>query len=148
VVLFRGASRSSLPWILLVVLVAYAGQVVGGAVLGPSLSAFAGALAMTPTAMVVARQPTGPPAIVSFLPGLWLLVPGAVGLEGVTQFLGEETLEGVSSLVTMGTSMVGIALGVLLGLAAGTEVARRLQRPGSPDRDHLAAGAAGGAHPL
>lgn len=125
VVLFKGARRSSLPWVLLVLYVAYAGQVVGGLFFGSALSAFFGALAMTPVAMIAARQPTGPPALVSFLPGFWLLVPGAVGLEGVTQFLDQDTLGGIASLVTMGTSMVGISLGVLLGLVIATEVAAR-----------------------
>ncbi|MGJ7439849.1 threonine/serine exporter family protein [Aquipuribacter sp. MA13-6] len=127
VVLFKGARWSSLPWIMLVLYVAYAGQVLGGLLFGSTLSAFFGALAMTPVAMIAARQPTGPPALVSFLPGFWLLVPGAVGLEGVTRFLDEDTAEGISSLVTMGTSMVGIALGVLLGLAVGGQVAQRLR---------------------
>ena len=125
VVLFKGARWSSLRWILLVLYVAYAGQVLGGLFFGSTLSAFFGALAMTPVAVVAARQESGPPALVSFLPGFWLLVPGAVGLQGVTRFLDEDTVEGVSSLVSMGTSMVGIALGVLLGLAIGAEVAAR-----------------------
>lgn len=125
VVLFKGARRSSLPWVLLVLYVAYAGQVVGGLFFGSALSAFFGALAMTPVAMIAARQPSGPPALVSFLPGFWLLVPGAVGLEGVTQFLDQDTLGGIASLVTMGTSMVGISLGVLLGLVIATEIAAR-----------------------
>ncbi len=127
VVLFKGARWSSLPWIMVVLYVAYAGQVLGGLLFGSTLSAFFGALAMTPVAMVAARQESGPPALVSFLPGFWLLVPGAVGLEGVTRFLDEDTAEGISSLVTMGTSMVAIALGVLLGLAVGSQVATRLR---------------------
>jgi uncharacterized membrane protein YjjP (DUF1212 family)/uncharacterized membrane protein YjjB (DUF3815 family) len=133
VVLFKGARWSSAPWILLVLYVAYAGQVLGGLFFGVALSAFFGALVMTPVAMLASRQPSGPPALVSFLPGFWLLVPGAVGLEGVTRFLDEDTLEGLSSLVTMGTSMVGIALGVLLGLAIGTEVTARARRAREPD---------------
>jgi len=131
VVLFKGARWSSLKWILLVLYVAYAGQVLGGLLFGSTLSAFFGALAMTPVAMIVARQESGPPALVSFLPGFWLLVPGAVGLEGVTRFLDEDTAAGVSSLVTMGTSMVAIALGVLLGLAIGSQVADRLRAASS-----------------
>lgn len=132
VVLFKGARWSSLRWVLLVLYVAYAGQVLGGLLFGSSLSAFFGALAMTPVAMLVARQPSGPPALVSFLPGFWLLVPGAAGLEGVTRFLDEDTAAGVSSLVTMGTSMVAIALGVLLGLAVGGQVSDRLRLGAAP----------------
>jgi uncharacterized membrane protein YjjB (DUF3815 family) len=38
-----------------------------------------GALVMTPVALAVAQFPAGPPSQVTFLPALWLLVPGALG---------------------------------------------------------------------
>jgi len=126
VVVFHGVRRASLAWILIVLYVAYAGQVLGGLLFGTTLSAFFGALAMTPVAMIVARQHNGPPALVSFMPGFWLLVPGALGLAGITSLLDEDRLQGIDSLVTMGTSMVGIALGVLLGMIVGGELTARL----------------------
>jgi uncharacterized membrane protein YjjP (DUF1212 family)/outer membrane biosynthesis protein TonB len=135
--LFHGARRDTMRWIVLVLLVAYAGQVVGGWFVGSALSAFVGAMAMTPVAIIAARQPSGPPTLVSFLPGFWLLVPGALGLAGVTQLLDEDQLDGLGSLITTGVTMVGVALGVLLGLAAGAAVADLLglQRgdPSGPD---------------
>jgi uncharacterized membrane protein YjjP (DUF1212 family) len=126
VVVFNGVRWASLPWILLVLYLAYAGQVLGGLFFGASLSAFFGALVMTPVAMIAATQASGPPALVSFLPGFWLLVPGALGLAGITSFLDEDRVQGIASLTTMGTSMIGIALGVLLGMAVGRELATRL----------------------
>ena len=132
-VVFHGVRRASLPWILVVLYVAYAGQVLGGLFFGATLSAFFGALAMTPVAMVAARQEHGPPALVSFMPGFWLLVPGALGLAGITSFLDEDRLQGIDSLVTMGTSMVGIALGVLLGLVVGGELTAKLLPGPRPD---------------
>jgi len=144
VMLFNGVRPRSMPWILAVLYVAYAGQVLGGLFFGSALSAFFGALALTPVAMMAARHPAGPPALVSFLPGFWLLVPGAIGLAGVTSFLDEARIEGVASLVTMGTSMVGITLGVLLGLATGGEAVSRLAgtgptaAPRRPSRERVA----------
>ena len=129
--LFNGADRAALPWMLLVLYVAYAGQVVGGLFLGPSLSAFVGAVAMTPVAMLAARQPSGPPTLITFLPGFWLLVPGAMGLAGVTSLLDEDRLQGLGSLVDMGTSMVGITLGILLGLAIGSHLTSLVTRWGT-----------------
>ncbi|QGQ18129.1 threonine/serine exporter family protein [Cellulomonas sp. JZ18] len=76
VVLHNCAPRDALPWILLVLVVAYAGQLVGGLLLGGVPSAFVGAFAMTVVAMYAATRPTGPPTLVGFLPGFWLLVPG------------------------------------------------------------------------
>lgn len=112
----RGARRSSLPWMLIVLFVAYAGQIVGGVFFGDALSAFFGALAMTPVAVYASRQDDGPPALVTFLPAFWLLVPGALGLQGVTRILNEDGVQGLATLATTGTAMVGIALGILLGL--------------------------------
>ena len=73
------ARPSSLGWILLVLYVAYGGQVLGGLFFGGVLSAFVGAAAMTPVADLVARQRTGPPAIVSFhrRSGSWSPAPSA-----------------------------------------------------------------------
>ncbi|MGX5772669.1 threonine/serine ThrE exporter family protein [Microbacterium trichothecenolyticum] len=109
------ARPSSIGWILIVLYVAYGAQVLGDVFFDAVLSALVGAAAMTPVAVVVARQRTGPPALVSFLPAFWLLVPGALGLIGVTSmFEGESS--GANTIITTIATMVSIALGVLLGL--------------------------------
>ena len=124
VVFHNCARRPALPWILLVLVVAYAGQVVGGLLFGGVVSAFVGALLMTPVAMFAATRRTGPPALVGFLPGFWLLVPGALGLVGVTSILGDDT-QALATIVAAGTTMVAISLGVLAGIALGSAVGRR-----------------------
>lgn len=126
VVLHNDARRTSLPWIAVVLLTAYAGQVVGGLLLGAVVSAFVGALAMTPVAMLAASRARGPAFLVAFLPGFWVLVPGALGLVGVTSALGQGTEQAVTTIVTTGTTMVAISLGVLAGLALGAGLQRRL----------------------
>ncbi len=131
VVLHQSARRGSLGWIILILYVAYAGQLLGGVLFGSQLSAFFGALAMTPVAMFVAQQRTGPPTLVTFLPGFWILVPGALGLAGVTKYIGADRVDGVASLVAAGATMVGIALGVLVGLGIGSVLLRRGGRPGA-----------------
>lgn len=122
VVVHDCARPRAAAWIVLVLYVAYAGQVLGGLVLGGVLSAFVGALVMTPVAVWAARHPSGPPALVSFMPAFWLLVPGALGLLGITKYLGEDRVYGAASLTTAGATMVAIALGVLLGLTAASAV--------------------------
>lgn len=131
VVLHQSARPRSLGWIILILYVAYAGQLLGGVLFGSQLSAFFGALAMTPVAMLVAQQRTGPPTLVTFLPGFWILVPGALGLAGVTSYIGASQVDGVASLVAAATTMVGIALGVLVGLGIGSLLLRRGTRPGA-----------------
>jgi uncharacterized membrane protein YjjB (DUF3815 family) len=70
---------------------------------------------MTPAARLVARAPNGPPAPVSVLPAFWLLVPGALGLLGVTKYLGADPLDGLDTVMSTAVTMVAVALGVLLG---------------------------------
>ncbi|MGV8859122.1 threonine/serine ThrE exporter family protein [Rhodoglobus sp.] len=118
ITIYQCARPTSIPWILLVLYVAYGAQVIGDVLFGGVLSALIGAIAMTPVAVLVARHRTGPPAIVSFLPAFWLLVPGGLGLVGVTEVLGGN--DGSSTLITMLGTMIAIALGVLIGLAASS----------------------------
>ena len=131
------ARPSSLGWILLVLYVAYGGQVLGGLFFGGVLSAFVGAAGMTPVADLVARQRTGPPAIVSFTPAFWLLVPGALGLVGVAALLNGDST-GTTTLVTTVETMVAIALGVLVGRAISVIASAHWGRNG-PSADHLQA---------
>ncbi len=122
--LHRSAPKRSLPWILLVLYIAYAAQVLGDLLLGGVISAFVGALCVTPVTALVARQPSGPAALVSFTPAFSLLVPGALGLAGVADLLGRDSA-GAASLVATLSTMVAIALGVL----AGSSLSNRMRRP-------------------
>jgi uncharacterized membrane protein YjjB (DUF3815 family) len=129
IVLNQCARRRTIGWILLVLYVAYGAQVMGGLFFGGVLSAFVGAAVMTPVADLIARHRTGPPALVSFTPAFWLLVPGALGLVGVTSLFGGQS-DGGSALVTTSATMVSIALGILLGRATSSALLPR--RAGSP----------------
>jgi uncharacterized membrane protein YjjB (DUF3815 family) len=90
---------------------------------------------MTPVADLVARQRTGPPAIVSFTPAFWLLVPGALGLVGVAALLNNDST-GTTTLVTTVETMVAIALGVLVGRAISVIASAHEGRNG-PAADQL-----------
>lgn len=121
-VVFRGGRSSSIGWTLLVLYVAYGAQVLGGLFFGGVLSALIGAFAMTPVAYLVSRQPNAPAAFASFLPAFWMLVPGALGLIGVASILDGDSA-GVTTLVTMASTMVAITLGILIGSALGARLA-------------------------
>jgi uncharacterized membrane protein YjjP (DUF1212 family) len=124
-----------LRWLLVVLLAAWVGQQAGRLVAGPAVSGFLGALVMTPVALAVARRPGGPPAQVTFLPAFWLLVPGSVGLIGLTEAVGDPSL-GLASLVQPLASIIAISLGVLCGASVHRVLAGRPWR-----RRRLARGA-------
>lgn len=116
IVINRGGRARSIPWIVLVLYVAYGAQVLGGLFLGGVASALIGSLAMTPVAVLVSRMPSGPAAAVSFLPAFWLLVPGGLGLVGVTTILDGDSAGATTLVMTMST-MEAISLGILTGSA-------------------------------
>ena len=125
--LHKCAPRRALPWILLVLTVAYAGQSAGAALFSAELSGFFGALAMTPLVLLIGRRTAGPPTMVLFLPAFWMLVPGATGLIGVTSAVGGGGRLSPADFASTMITVVAIALGVLLGTAivrAGDEVRR------------------------
>jgi uncharacterized membrane protein YjjP (DUF1212 family) len=124
--LYHSAPHRSLPWLLVVLTVAWIGQFIGNQLFGGYLSGFFGALAMTPVAYFVERRPSGPPALVSFLPAFWLLVPGALGLIGVTEYLDQDTIAAAEDLFGTVWSMIAIALGVLCGYPLYRSLARSL----------------------
>jgi uncharacterized membrane protein YjjP (DUF1212 family) len=109
------APLSSVPWMLLVLYVAFAGQTVGDVIFSGEISGFFGAVAMTPVVLWVERLPGGPPKLVTFLPAFWLLVPGATGLIGITQIVGNESGAAERGLSDVVIAIVSISLGVLTG---------------------------------
>ena len=111
------APRRSLPWLLLVSYVAFAGQQIGGLTLGGYMSGFIGAVAMTPVAYWIQRRPGAPPALVTFLPGFWILVPGSLGLIGLSQLAADQGKAGLQTVGDMTMALVAVALGVMVGIA-------------------------------
>ena len=132
---FFSAPPGALPWLMVVLLTAWLGQVVGERLVGGAVSGFFGALVMTPVALAIARMPGGPPSQVTFLPAFWLLVPGALGLIGVTEIVGDPATATLEDLVEPIGSIVSVALGVLAGVSLyrGVVTARpRLRRGAHP----------------
>ena len=113
--LYHSAPPRSLGWLCLVLYAGWLGQYLGSQIFGSYLSGFVGAIVMTPLAYLVERLPSGPPALVTFLPAFWMLVPGALSLTGITEYLGHDAVAGVQDLLGALGSMIAIALGVLCG---------------------------------
>lgn len=125
--LHHSAPARALPFITGVLLLAYLGQTVGAAVFDAQISGFFGALAMTPVVLWLDATNHGPPSLVTFLPAVWLLVPGAGGLLGLTEIVGSDQQLGLQTFVSAVITIMSIALGVLIGTAAYRTVATSVQ---------------------
>ena len=133
------APKRSLGWLLVVLFAAWIGQLTGERILSATLSGFVGAAVMVPVAHVVAHAANAPPAHVMFLPAFWLLVPGALGLIGITEIVGAKADVGSENFVSALVSVPSIALGILVGTmlvrAAGAARSSGL-RLGTRGRSH------------
>jgi uncharacterized membrane protein YjjP (DUF1212 family) len=117
-----------LPWMVLMLYVAYAGQWIGNATLGSYASGFGGGLALILFALAISHRPSTPPTMSLVVPGFWLLVPGSLGFMGVTQLLGaHSTTVFTATLISMMSIAVGVQTGLLVWRAA-------IQLTASPNR--------------
>ena len=135
----NSAPGRSFPSLLVVLYVAWAGQVVGNVLL-----AFAerlrGRAGHDPRRHLgVPRCPTPSRPTRRSCPGFWLLVPGALGLIGLTQVAGDAGSAGVQELGNTVASIFAVAVGVLCGTlllgwakATGRAIGRALRRRCGP----------------
>jgi uncharacterized membrane protein YjjP (DUF1212 family) len=130
----NSAPPRSLIWLLIVLFAAWSGQLLGEKILDSSLSGFVGAAVMVPVAHVVAHARNAPPAHVMFLPAFWMLVPGAIGLIGITEIVGNNADAGSANFTRALISIPAVALGILVGT-----MLTRLASPPAPARRSLAA---------
>jgi len=108
------APPKSLHWMLLVMLVAFSTQQLTAGIFGAAASGFFGMLAVTPLSYLIQIQWKGPPAMVTFLPSFWILVPGALSLLTMKYMLSDQYV-GLEGLVDAAIAIVSIALGTLVG---------------------------------
>ncbi|MFC4337089.1 threonine/serine exporter family protein [Salininema proteolyticum] len=113
---FLSAPKHSIIWVLIslyaVWLAMYTGQIFGSTLLG----AFLAGLILPLVTYSIEQQKSGPPAQVTFFPAFWLVVPGALGLAGVSEFVTKVGIDaGIYDVITALVTVMSIALGVLVG---------------------------------
>lgn len=112
VVLFRARPRDVFV-IVPAAAVGYYGARVGTALSGPELGACVGAFAVGVFGNLHARLSRRPTAI-THVPGIMLLVPGAVGYTSVSSFMAGDVMTGVETAFRMVIVATGIVIGLLL----------------------------------
>ncbi|MEN6527639.1 MAG: threonine/serine exporter family protein, partial [Candidatus Polarisedimenticolia bacterium] len=102
-----------LGWVLLGSVAAYGGTRLGAAAVGPQLGAFAGTFVLGMASNLFARH-SNRPAALTYVPGVMLLVPGSIGLRGVTDFLAHNVSRGIEAGFNAVLVAVALASGMLL----------------------------------
>jgi uncharacterized membrane protein YjjP (DUF1212 family) len=113
IMLYFGPPTRFLPWLTAVLFAAYLGQFVTNILFGSYASGFGGGFALMVFALAISLHPNTPQTAALLAPGFWLLVPGSIGLIGVTQLVGADSSAAIT--VTL-ISMIAIALGLQTGL--------------------------------
>ena len=114
------------PWVLLVLVMAFAAQTVGHLVGSAALGGFLGAIAASLGATLVELLRPRLARLVLFLPAFWLLVPGSLGLLGVTTLVADRS-QALDAVLDITAVICAIALGLLVGSALGLALRNRLR---------------------
>lgn len=115
IMLQRSAPRKMLPWLLLVLYVTHGAQLLGDLMFGAILSGFVATVVLVPLAQYLERFESAPPAFALFLPAFLMLVPGALGLLGVSELAAIGGQNSLSGIVSTLSAILSIALGLLVG---------------------------------
>jgi uncharacterized membrane protein YjjP (DUF1212 family) len=110
------AQPRAFGWILGGCVVGYAGSRYGTAWLGPQIGVMVGAFALGVVSNLYARWLDRPAQVVS-VPAVLLLVPGSMGLRGMTSLLDKETLTGIETVFAMFIVAISIVAGLLVANA-------------------------------
>lgn len=111
-----GVPRRDLGWAVLSGVCTWAGVRGGGALLGPELGVFLGAIVVGVLSNLYARF-LRRPAMVTRLPGLMLLVPGGLGFLGINSLLEQDVVSGTQTVFTVALIAVALVSGLLLANA-------------------------------
>lgn len=129
---FAGA-RHSLPWLYLMLAVAYAIQRIGAQEYSAYISTYLSAAAVLLLAIALETREGAPPAIVSFLPAFWLLIPGSLGLIGLGHLVSRDEHAALSDLVETTFTIIAVSLGLLTGILVGVALGLGSMRNYQPD---------------
>lgn len=113
------------PWVLGVLVLTFVAQLAGQHLGSPALGSFLGAIAASLGASAAELVHRTLPRLVVFLPSFWLLVPGSLGLIGVSEVAIAST-----SGPTVGIEVLAVTLAIATGLLLGSVVARTVRRVG------------------
>jgi uncharacterized membrane protein YjjP (DUF1212 family) len=124
--LIESVELSMSPWVLLVLLMAFAAQLGGNALDSAALGGFLGAIAASLGATLVELIRPQSARLVLFLPAFWLLVPGSLGLIGVTTLVADPD-RAIKTGLDVVAVICAIALGLLVGSSVGLALRSRLR---------------------
>ena len=129
--LMESIPLSMAPYVLLVLMLAFGAQLSGHTLGSAALGGFFGAIAASLGATLIELIRPQTARLVLFLPAFWLLVPGSLGLLGVTTLVSDSG-QALDTGLDVVAVVCAIALGLHVGSSLGLGLRNRLRAmPGS-----------------
>ena len=113
--LFMSIKNKDLPWVILILYIAFFGQQAGNHFVGGVFGAFSGSLLMTISGTIIERRDHRTPSIVSIMPAFWILVPGALGFMSLATLVSQNYFTAITDGIMVAMTIVAISLGLLIG---------------------------------
>jgi len=113
--LFMSIKNKDLPWVLLIIYIAFFGQMAGNHFLGGFFGAFSGSLLMAVSGTIVERMEHQTPSFISIMPAFWILVPGSLSFMSLATLLNQNYLAALNYAIVVAMTIVAISLGLLIG---------------------------------
>ncbi len=113
--LFMSIKNKDLPWVLIIVYIAFFGQTIGNHLLGGYFGAFSGSLLMAISGTFVERMEHRTPSFISIMPAFWILVPGSLSFLSLATLVNQNYLTALNYAVVVAMTIVAISLGLLIG---------------------------------
>ncbi len=113
--LFMSIRNKDMPWVILILYIAFFGQQIGNHFVGGFFGAFSGSLLMAVSGTIIERRDHKTPSFVSILPAFWILVPGSLGFISLATFVTQNYFAAVTDATLVAMTIVAISLGLLLG---------------------------------
>ena len=113
--LFMSIRNKDMPWVILILYIAFFGQQIGNHFVGGFFGAFSGSLLMAISGTIIERRDHKTPSFVSVLPAFWILVPGSLGFISLATFVTQNYFAAITDATLVAMTIVAISLGLLLG---------------------------------
>ena len=112
---FMSIKNKDIPWVILILYIAFFGQQAGNHFVGGVFGVFLGSLLMTISGKIIEKLDHKNPSIVSIMPAFWILVPGALGFMSLATLVSQNYLTALTEGIMVSMTIVAISLGLLIG---------------------------------
>ena len=112
---FMSIRNKDMPFVLLILFIAFISQQIGNYFVGGLFGAFLGSLFMSISGTILENLDHKTPSFISVMPAFWVLVPGSLGFISLASFIGKNYPVAINDTLLVILTIVAISLGLMVG---------------------------------